>query len=65
MVLFCLFIDFFRCRRMLIILSENFLRSPACEFQASFATGLAIGNNLFDFYYQKSIAFHYKVPVKR
>lgn len=31
-----------RCRRMLIILSPNFLKSPACEFQASFAAGLAI-----------------------
>lgn len=31
-----------RCRRMLIILSPDFVNSPECEFQTSFAASLAI-----------------------
>lgn len=31
-----------KCRRVLIILSPDFLKCPECEFQARFAAGLAI-----------------------
>ncbi|KAH3704561.1 hypothetical protein DPMN_079618 [Dreissena polymorpha] len=33
-----------RCRRMVIVLSPQYLKSPACDFQTKFAQGLAPGS---------------------